>query len=71
MLDKFNSTWVIIISVILFIIIIRKIYYMNKPFDENRFIEQYVNQQKLQEKFSLSSIPNKLPTLASYYVGLN
>jgi hypothetical protein len=71
MLDWFNNYWIIIISCILLFIIIRKIYNLNKPFDENRFIEQYKNQLKLKENFSLSSIPKGLPKIASYYVGLN
>jgi hypothetical protein len=71
MLDKFNNFWVILICVILVIFIIKKIYNLNKPFDEKRFIEQYINQQKLQEKFSLKAIPKSFPKIASYYVGLN
>jgi hypothetical protein len=71
MLDRFNNIWVILICIILAFFIIKKIYNFNKPFDEKRFIEQYINQQKLKEKFSLEAIPQSLPKLASYYVGLN
>lgn len=71
MLDRFNNFWVILICIILVIFIVKKIYNLNKPFDEKRFIEQYVNQQKLKEKFTLEGIPQSLPKLASYYVGLN
>ena len=71
MLDKFNNIWVIIISIIILLIIIKKIYNLNKPFDEKRFVEQYRNQIKLKNNFSLKSIPKTLPKLASYYVGLN
>lgn len=71
MLDKCNNIWVIIICIILFIIIVRKINNLNKPFDEQRFMEQYINQKKLSKKFSLDSLPLELPTLTSYYVGIN
>jgi hypothetical protein len=70
MLDRFNNIWVIIISILLIFFIFKKIYNLNKPFDEHRFIEQYINQQKLQDKFSLRNIPKNLPKIASYYVGL-
>ena len=49
----------------------KKPYFGIKPFDEKRFIEQYVNQQKLKERFTLEAIPQSLPKLASYYVGIN
>ncbi len=71
MIDKFNNIWVIIISVILLFIIIKKIINLNEPFDEGRFIEQYKNQEKLKKKFNMKSIQQSLPKLASYYVGLN
>lgn len=71
MLDRLNNYWVILICIILLIFIIKKIYNLNKPFDEKRFIEQYVNQKKLKEKFTLDSIPQSLPKLASYFIGLN
>ncbi len=70
MLDKFNNYWIILICIILAIFIVKKIYNLNKPFDEKRFIEQYINQQKLKENFSLEAIPQSLPKLVSYYVGL-
>lgn len=71
MLDRLNNYWVILICIILLIFIIKKIYNLNKPFDEKRFIEQYVNQKKLKEKFTFGSIPQSLPKLASYFIGLN
>ena len=40
-------------------------------FDEIKFIEQFKNQQKLKKKFTFDNIHKGLPTLASYYVGLN
>lgn len=67
----FNNFWVILICVILVMLIGKKIYNLNKPFDEKRFVEQYINQQKLKKKFSLNNIPQSLPKLAEYYVGLN
>lgn len=71
MLDNFNNIWVILLCIILLLFIIKKIYNLNKPFDEKRFIEQYINQQKLKNNFSFEAIPHSLPKLASYYVGLN
>lgn len=68
MLDKFNNIWVIIICIVLAIFIVKKICNLNKPFDEKRFVEQYVNQQNLREKFTLDSIPKNLPKFVSYYV---
>ena len=70
MLDKFNNIWIIIICIILLIIIIRKIYNLDKPFDENKYIQQIINQKKLKEQFNLNLIKNGLPTIASYYVGI-
>ena len=70
MLDKFNNCWIIIICIILLIFIIKKIYNLNKPFDEERFIKQYINQRKIKDNFKLESITQTLPNLASYYVGI-
>lgn len=71
MLDRFNNIWVFLISAILLFAIIKKLFNLNKPFDETKFMEQYKNQQKLQEKFSADFIKKSLPKLASYYVGIN
>ena len=71
MLDKFNNCWIILFCIILIIFIIKKIYNLNKPFDEKRFIEQHINQQKLKDKITLELISKNLPNLAYYYVGLN
>jgi hypothetical protein len=71
MLDRLNNSYVILISIFLLIIIIKKIYNLNKPFDEKRFMEQCINQEKLKNKFNLNSIPLELPKLTSYYIGLN
>jgi len=65
-----DNCWTILICVILIIFIIKKIYNLNKPFDENKFIEQYVNQQKIKNKFTLESIPQTIPVITSYYVGI-
>jgi hypothetical protein len=70
MLDIFNNNWIVCISIILFIIIIKKIINLNKPFDEDKFIEQYINQQKIAHSFNLGSIHETLPILTSYYIGL-
>ena len=70
MLDKLNSFWVILICAIIFFIIVKKLYNLNKPFDESKFIKQYANQEKLKEKFGMQNISQQLPQLASMYVGI-
>lgn len=70
MLDNFNNIWVILICIVLIFFIVRKIIKLNKPFDEERFIEQYKNQQKLGEKFSMISFQKSLPKLTSFYLGI-
>jgi len=69
-LNKFNNGWVIIISIILFYFIIKKIINLNKPFDENKFIKQYINQQKIKNKLSLEFMQKQIPKLTQYYVGI-
>lgn len=71
MLDRFNNIWVLVISAVIFISVIRKIINLNKPFDEKKFIEQYQNQRKLKNKFNLDNVHKGIPKLASYYVGLS
>jgi flagellar biosynthesis/type III secretory pathway M-ring protein FliF/YscJ len=71
MLDKFNNVWIILLAFILLFVIIKKIVNLNKPFDEKRFIEQYQNQIKLKKKFNINNLKQKLPQLASYYIGLH
>ena len=71
MLDKFNNMWIILLSILLLVIIVRKIINLNKPFDEPRFIEQYKNQIKLRKQFNINMIQKNIPKLTSYYVGLN
>jgi hypothetical protein len=70
MLDIFNNIWVIIICVIIGLIIIRKIYNLNKPFDEEQFMEKYQNQKKLKEKFSLDILKKNIPNITHMYLGL-
>jgi hypothetical protein len=70
MLQKFNNIWVILISILLLYIIVRKIINLNKPFDERRFIEQYTNQLKLRKQLNIEIIQKNIPKLTSYYVGL-
>ena len=71
MLDCLNNIWVLLICLIIFIIIVKKICNLNQPFDEERYILQEQNQQKLKKKFNLNNIHNVIPTLTSYYVGLD
>jgi hypothetical protein len=70
MLEKFNSIWVILLSILLLCMIVRKINNLNKPFDEKRFINQYKNQLKLKKQFNIDIIQKNIPKLTSYYVGL-
>jgi hypothetical protein len=70
MLEKFNNIWVILLSILLLYIIVRKIINLNKPFDERRFIEQYNNQLKLKKQLNIDIIQKNIPKLTSYYVGL-
>jgi hypothetical protein len=70
MLEKFNNIWVILLSILLLYVIVRKIINLNKPFDEKRFIQQYKNQLKLRKQFNIDIIQKNIPKLTSYYVGL-
>jgi hypothetical protein len=70
MLEKLNNIWIIGISFILLIIIIRKIYYLNKPFDKKKFIQQYLNQKKLKKNIDFSILTNNIASIASYYIGI-
>jgi hypothetical protein len=71
MLDYLNNIWVLLICLIIFIIIVKKICNLNQPFDEDRYILQEQNQEKLKKKFNLNNIHTVIPTLTSYYVGLD
>ena len=64
---------ILAIIIILFLIysIYKKIKNLNKPFDEKKFIVQYQNQKKLKQKVSLPNFMKNIPSLTSYYVGLN
>ena len=70
MLEKFNNIWIILLSILLLYVIVRKIINLNKPFDEKRFIEQYSNQLKLKKQLNIDIIQKNIPKLTSYYVGL-
>jgi hypothetical protein len=70
MLEKFNNIWIILLSILLLYVIVRKIINLNKPFDENRFIQQYRNQLKLKKQLNINIIQQNIPKLTSYYVGL-
>lgn len=54
MLEKLNNCWVLILSFLIFCMIIKKLYYLNKPFDEQKFIQQYNNQTKLKDKINMN-----------------
>ena len=70
MLDIFNNPWVLLFCAFLLYSIIKKINKLNQPFDEQQFIKQIKNQDKLKEQFSLDLIKKSIPNFASYYVGL-
>ena len=69
-LNLFNNYWIILLSLLILYIIIKKILNFNKYFDEEKFIKQYKNQQKLENKFKNLNIFEGIPLLTSYYVGL-
>jgi predicted Holliday junction resolvase-like endonuclease len=64
---------ILAIIIILFLIysIYKKIKNLDKPFDEKKFIVQYQNQKKLKQKVSLPNFMKNIPSLTSYYVGIN
>ena len=49
MLDTFNNPWVLLFCAFLVYSIIKKICKINKPFDEQKFVKQIKNQDKLKE----------------------
>lgn len=65
--------FILAIIIILFLIysIYKKIKNLNKPFDEEKFIIQYQNQKKLRRQVNLPNIMKNIPSLTSYYVGIN
>jgi hypothetical protein len=66
------NTIAIIISVIIFWFIIKKIIKIFKPIDNESFSklkEQEENQEKIKNKLSLD-IKNIIPNLFSYYIGI-
>jgi hypothetical protein len=67
MLDQLNNKWTYGICIIIFIIIIIKIRNLNKPINEEHFIEKLENQEKLKEKMSMQVIKEGLPVLAKFY----
>ncbi len=71
MLDKLNNIWIILLSILLLVVIVRKIINLNEPFDELRFIEKYKNQIRLQKQFNIKIIQKNIPKLTSYYIGLH
>lgn len=70
MLQLFNNIWIIGISLLILYIIINKILNFNKCFDEEKFIKQYKNKQKLKKKIKNWNISEKIPILTSYYIGI-
>ena len=72
MFDFFNNIWVILICIVLFYFIVKKIYNMTQPFDEHKFLVQCKNIEKLKNKLNmnLDTIPSLIPNIASFYVGL-
>ena len=71
MFEIFNNIWVLLLGLFLLYTIYNKIKNLNKPFNESKFIEQFKNQKRLKKKFNLNYLHKGLPTIASYYVGIN
>ena len=69
-MECLNNWWVLIICGIVLFVIVRKIYNLTQPFDEQRFLLQCMNQEKLKKKFSFNSMPDMIPSLTSYYIGI-
>jgi hypothetical protein len=67
----FNNIWGIVIILILIYAIYKKISNLNKPYDEEKFIIQYKNQKKLQKNINIPTLMKNIPSIASYYVGIN
>jgi hypothetical protein len=66
-----NNIWGIIIILILIYAIYKKISNLDKPYDEEKFIIQYRNQKRLEKKINIPNLMKNMPTIASYYVGIN
>jgi hypothetical protein len=71
MLNLFNNKWILLISIIIIYVVIKKIYYLNKPFNEEKFIKQQINKNKLKNKIKNIDIQSELYKGLSYYIGLN
>ncbi len=67
----FNNIWGVIIVLFLIYTIYKKISNLDKPFDKKKFIIQYKNKKRLEEKINIPNIMKNIPTIASYYVGIN
>ena len=46
--------------------IIKKLYYLNKPFDEQKFIQQYNNQTKLKDKIGINYLLTNQKEIMNY-----
>ena len=65
------NVWLLIFSIILFYIIIKKIINFEKSFDETLFIEKYYNYKKLKKKLNLDNLKKNIPSITSYFLGLS
>jgi hypothetical protein len=69
MLDNY---WFIFFSIILIFIIIRKINNLNKPFNENEFINKYNNYTKIKnDKLNFNNIKENILSIIYFYFGIN
>jgi len=69
MLDNY---WFIFFSIILIFIIIRKINNLNKPFNENEFINKYNNYTKIKnDKLNFNNIKENILSIICFYFGIN
>ncbi len=66
-----NNIWGIIIVLVLVYIIYKKIRDLNKPYDKDKIIVQYKKQKQIQHKINIPNLMKNIPTIASYYVGIN
>jgi hypothetical protein len=69
MLKKFNNFWIIIIAIILFYFIIKKLYNLNTPIDIDNLIKKNENENK--DKINkIPMIIMNMPTLLGYFFGI-
>ena len=66
-----NNIWGLIVIFILIFAIYKKINNLDNPDEDDEFVTKYKNQLKIKEKFNLKNIIKNIPSITSYYVGIN